>query len=86
MLRQIFEMILEQLDKRDKRSLVVDDKFVKLVKEVNELEEEYIEALAEAERFGDLTDNANWRTVEVNKRKRVLEAKQRMLDTLKNNS
>lgn len=85
MLKQILAMIMEQLDKRETRSLIVDDRFAELVEEVNELEEEYIEALADAERWGDLSDNSHWRTVEMNKRKRVWEAKQRMLETLKNN-
>lgn len=83
MLRQILNMIQEQLDKRENENTNVSEKFVELVEEINELEEEYIEALADVERWGDIKDKTHWRTVELNKVKRKLEAKRRMLDTLK---
>lgn len=86
MLKQLLQLILENLNERERKGSTIDSKIVEIVEEINELEEEYVEALAEAERWGDLNDKSHWRTVEVNRLKRMIQAKEKMIDTLKNNN
>ena len=85
MLKQLLELVLEKLNEQPKKEMVNDDQFVEIVEEINKLEIKLAQAMASAERWGDLNDATDWRTVEVNRLKRVIQAKEKMLKTLKNN-
>lgn len=86
MLKEIFEILAEYVDGHEKERSVIEKKIVAYIDEIDELEEEYADALANAERWGDLTDESHWRTVKVNKLKRNIQAKERMIEKLKDNS
>lgn len=79
MLKQLFNVFMGELDKHLKKGSNIENRIL-------QIEEEYAEALADAERWGDLTDKSHWRTVEANRIKRVIESKRRMIDTLKQHS
>ena len=83
MLREILQMILRELDNKSNRGSKIEDRIVHIVDEIGELEIKQAKALAEVERWGDITDTSDWRTVEYNRIGRVIESKKRMLDTLK---
>jgi len=85
MLRELFSFILEQLDNNYKKDSAIETKIIEIVEEINELEIDHIKALADVERWGDINDKSHWRTVEYNRIGRVIEAKKRMLETLKRN-
>lgn len=85
MLKQLFAVLLEQLNNDYKKGSAIDNKIVQIVEEINELEIEHAKALADVERWGDINDKSHWRTVEYNRIGRVIEAKRRMIDTLKHN-
>lgn len=82
MLKQLFDLFVEKLNDNYKKNSTIEYKIVEIIEEIDELEIEHAQALADAERWGDLDDNSHWRTVEVNRIKRVIEAKKRMIDTL----
>lgn len=84
MFKQLLQLILEKLDEREKKDSTIDSKIVQIIEEIGELEVKHAKALAEAERWGDITDDSDWRTVEANRIKRIIESKKRMIDTLKN--
>lgn len=87
MLREILEVFLDQLKKHEKKEINTGgNKVVQVIEEIDRLEMKLINAIADAERFGDLTDDSHFRTVEVNRIKRIIEAKKRTLETLKQNS
>lgn len=85
MLRQILVMILEQLDNNQKKVSTIDSKIVQLVDEIDKLEVLYAQALADVERWGNIDDKSDWRTVEYNRIGRVIDAKIRMMKALKQN-
>jgi len=84
MFKQILELIVEKLNETQKNDSLISNKMVEMVEELNELEVKHAEALASVERWGDITDKSHWRTVEYNKIGRVIEAKKRMIEMLKN--
>lgn len=84
MLKQLFELIIQKLDEREKNGSNIDNRVLEIVEEIGKLEIELADKLHDAERWGDITDNSNWRTAEVNKLKRVIQAKEKMIETLKN--
>lgn len=86
MFKQLFDLFMDEFNKRQKRDSTIDNKVLQIIEEINELEIELAEEISDAERWGDLTDNSHWRTAEVNRIKRVIEAKRRMIDTLRQNS
>lgn len=85
MWKQLLNVFVEELNKYQRKGSTIDGKIVHIIEEIGELEIKHAKALADAERWGDLTDSSDWRTVEVNRIKRIIEAKQRMIDTLKHN-
>lgn len=84
MLKDILNLLLEQLHYEHKKGSSIENKVLQIVEEIDELEDELAEAIADAERFGDINDNSHWRTVEVNRIKRIIEAKKGMINTLRN--
>ena len=85
MLKELLMLVVEKLNEKEVKESNIENRLLELVEERYELEEKYVKALADAEKWGDLSDNSHWRTAEVNKIKRLIEAKQRMIDTLKSN-
>jgi hypothetical protein len=85
MLRQLFKLVLDELNNDYKRGSAIENKIVQIVEEINKLEIEHAKALADVERWGDINDKSNYRTVEYNRIGRVIEAKKRMIETLRNN-
>lgn len=83
MFKEILKLILRELEDNRKKDTVVDHRIVQLIEEINELEVKHVKALAEVERWGDISDTSNWRTVEYNKIGRIIEAKKRMLKELR---
>jgi hypothetical protein len=83
MLRLLLNALLAQLDSDSKKKSDVDNKIIQMVDEVNELEIKHATALADVERWGDITDSSDWRTVEYNRIGRIIEAKKKMIETLK---
>lgn len=83
MLRDILNMIQEGLDNKEERNTSKDDKIVKLVEDLEELEVKRIDKLCDVERWGDITDSSDWRTVELRRVERLIQAKKSMIDTLK---
>ena len=84
MLREIFNLVVNEFHNNQKKGSTIDRKIVQIIEEIDELEVQYAKALADAERWGDLNDTSHYRTVEVNRIKRVIEAKRKMIETLKN--
>lgn len=82
MLRDIIKLILKGLDEKEAQSESKSEMIQKLVKEIDRLEIKHIEALADVERWGDIDDPSNFRTVEYNKIGRILESKKKLLDKL----
>lgn len=85
MLDKLLKAVLDTIDERYKRDSGVDSKVVELIEEIGELEIKLAKALYDAERWGDLSDTSDWRTAEVTRIRRVIESKQRMIETLKRN-
>ena len=85
MLKDILRFVLKELDSNSNRGSQIETKIVQVVEEINRLEIEHAKALADVERWGDIDDKSNYRTVEYNRIGRVIEAKKRMLETLKQN-
>lgn len=83
MLREILNVFLDELNKHQKKDVTNNNRTMQIVEEIGELEIKLAKAMADAERWGDLTDSSDWRTVEVNRIKRVIESKHRLLETLK---
>ena len=83
MLRQLLNLVLVELNNKHERGLTIDDKILQIIEEINDLEIKHAQAIADAERWGDITDNSHWRTVEVNRIKRVIEAKKGMIEILR---
>jgi hypothetical protein len=85
MLKDILRFVLKELDSNSNRGSQIETKIIQIVEEINRLEIEHAKALADVERWGDIDDKSNYRTVEYNRIGRVIEAKKRMLETLKQN-
>lgn len=85
MLKEILSLFMDELNKREKNDSRNDSRISQIIEEIHDLEIKLAGKLADAERWGDLTDNSNWRTAEVNKIKRIIEAKKQMIQTLKQN-
>jgi hypothetical protein len=83
MLRLLLNALLDMFENDSKKKSDVDNKVIQMVDEINELEIKHASALADVERWGDITDTSDWRTVEYNRIGRIIEAKKRMLDTLR---
>lgn len=84
MIKEILEMILGKMDERENKNSDVNKAIFNLVVCIDELEIEYAEKMEYVERWGDINDPSDYRTAEVNKVKRIIESKQRSLETLKN--
>jgi hypothetical protein len=83
MLKELLYLILKELEGNSNRGSKIENKFVQIVEEINELEIKHAKALADVERWGDIDDKSDFRTVEYNRIGRVIEAKKAMLETLK---
>lgn len=84
MIGEILNLIIKKLEERNQKEYTMDNKVVKTIEELNKLEVEYAEAMADVERWGDINDDSDWRTVKVNKLKRIIQAKEKMIKSLKN--
>lgn len=86
MLKEFLNAIAREINKEPKvvikRHSNVELKILQIVEEIEELEKKYVKALADAERWGDLTNSSDWRTVEVNKYKRLIDSKKGMIEML----
>lgn len=83
MLREILQMIQDGLDSKEQRTDSKNDKIVELVDELERLEIKRIEKLYDVERWGDIDNKKDWRTLELRKVERLIEAKKSLIDTLK---
>lgn len=83
MLREILNLIQEGLDSKEQKNDSKNEKIVELVEELERLEIKRIDKLHNVERWGDIDDDSDWRTAELRKVERLIEAKKRMIDTLK---
>jgi len=81
-LKQLLELIFKEANAHNQRYSAIDNKRLQMIEELEELEVEYAQAIYNAERWGDLKDSSDWRTAEVNRIKRVIESKKRIIDTL----
>lgn len=84
MLKEILQIVLREIDKCTTKDSKIDNKIIQLVEEINTLEIKHAQALADVERWGNIDDTSDYRTVEYNRIGRVIEAKKRMLTTLRN--
>lgn len=84
MFKKVFDLVLKELQNNNTKDSTIENKIVKVIEEINQLEIKHAQALADVERWGDINDSSDWRTVEYNRIGRVIEAKKRMLDTLNN--
>lgn len=82
MFKQLLEMLLKGLEEHSEKDSSINEKVLELADEIMKLEIEYAEEYTNAERWGDLNDPTDFRTANVNRIKRVIEAKQKMIETL----
>lgn len=81
-MNKIMKLIGEFIEISKERNENVNDKIVSMVEDIEKLEIKLADAMYKAERFGDLNDKSDFRTAEVNKIKRILDSKKRLLETL----
>lgn len=84
MIKEILEMILGKMNERENKNSDVDKAILELVVCIDKLEVEYAEKMEYVDRWGDINDPSDYRTAEANKVKRIIESKQRSLETLQN--
>lgn len=82
MIKEILELILGKMEERDNRNTDVNDTILELVGHIDKLEVEYAKKMEYVDRWGDINDPSDYRTAEANKVKRMIEAKQRLIETL----
>ena len=83
MIKALLLIVIEKLDERSRKDSNINNKIVDLIEELDELEERHAQAIANVERWGDIKDKSNWRTVEANRIHRLIKAKERMIEALK---
>lgn len=83
MLNQLLNLIISKLEEKQEVSTSKADRIMEMMEEYDELEIKYIQQLEYVERWGDINDPKDWRTVELTKIKRLMEAKKRAIEALK---
>lgn len=86
MLEKLLQIASEVLEDKKRKDSMIEGQVIKYVKELDKLEAELADATAEAEMYGDLSDTRHFRTARVNKIKRLIESKEKMIDTLQRHS
>lgn len=83
MLNQLLNLIISKLEEKQEVNTSKADRIMEMMEEYDELEIKYIQQLEYVERWGDINDPKDWRTVELTKIKRLMEAKKRAIEALK---
>lgn len=83
MMNKLLKFAMNLINSLNERDDIYEKKRLEVIEEIESLEVELAKKMADAERWGDLSDKTDWRTVEVNRIKRLIDSKMRVISNLK---